>query len=125
KESALPGTMAELADHLERHRRLQLATQVRDYLRPVSFNGTEAEFGAARSLPPDFLRDLAAALRDTTEVNWRLRLVEGASAPTLREQQAANEANEREAVLRSPVVAAAMEAFPGAELIGWTKTGTN
>ena len=125
KENALPATMAELAEHLEANRRLQLATQVRDYLRPVRFNGSEAEFGAARTLPHDFLRDLAAALKDTTKVNWRLRLVEGATEPTLREQQASNEAAEREAVLRSPVVAAALEAFPDAELIGWTKTGSN
>ncbi|HEX8302468.1 DNA polymerase III subunit gamma/tau [Sphingomonas sp.] len=125
KEPGLPSTMAELADHLERNRRLQLATQVRDCLRPVRFEGSEAEFGATRTLPNDFLRDLAAALRDTTGVNWRLRLVEGATEPTLREQQAASEAAERDAVLRSPVVAAAMEAFPEAELIGWTKTGTH
>ncbi|WP_066794097.1 DNA polymerase III subunit gamma/tau [Sphingomonas soli] len=121
KENALPGTMAELADHLEQNRRLQLATQVRDYLRPVRFDGSEAEFGAARPLPHDFLRDLAAALRDTTGVNWRLRLVDGASEPTLRELQASQEAAERDAVLRSPMVVAAFEAFPEAELIGWTK----
>lgn len=117
---AMPGTMAALAEHLEANRRLQLAQQVRDYLRPVRFDGAAAEFGAARPLPPDFLRDLTAALRDTTGVNWRLKLVADATAPTLREAQAASEAAEREAVLRSPMVAAAMEAFPEAELIGWT-----
>ncbi len=123
---ALPASMAALADHLEHHRRLQLATQVRDYLRPVRFGGSEIEFTAARPLPHDFVRDLGAALKDTTGVNWRLKCVEGASdAMTLREQQAASEAAEREAVLRSPVVAAAMEAFPEAELIGWTKTGSD
>lgn len=121
RENALPATMAELAEHLETNRRLQLATQVRDYLRPVSFNGSEVEFAPARQLPHDFLRDLAAALKDTTGVNWRLRLVDGGSEPTLREQQASNEAAERDAVLRSPMVAAAFEAFPDAQLVGWTK----
>lgn len=116
---AMPGNMAELAAHLEANRRLQLAQQVRDYLRPVRFDGAEVEFGAARSLPQDFLRDLAAALRDTTGVNWRLKTVES-DAPTLREEQAANAAAERAAVLQSPLVAAALEAFPEAELIGWT-----
>ncbi|WP_213979931.1 DNA polymerase III subunit gamma/tau [Sphingomonas sp. dw_22] len=124
-QPAMPATMAQLAEHLEQNRRLQLATQVRDYLRPVRFEGTEIEFGAARPLPYDFVKDLGAALKDTTGTNWRLRVAEGATAPTLREQQAANEAAEREAVLRSPVVAAAMQAFPDAELIGWTTTRSN
>ncbi len=125
KEPGLPASMAELAQHLEQHRRLQLATQVRDYLRPVRFDGSEVEFGAARPLPHDFVRDLGAALKETTGVNWRLKSVEGATAPTLREEQAANEAAERDAVWNSPLVAAAREAFPEAELIGWSKTGTN
>ena len=123
-EPSLPSNMAELAGHLEASRRFQLAQQVRDYLRPVRFEGSEIEFGEARPLPHDFVRDLAAALRESTGVNWRLKCVEGATAPTLREEQAANDAAEREAVLASPVVAAAMQAFPDAELIGWTKTGT-
>ncbi|MGK6356920.1 DNA polymerase III subunit gamma/tau [Sphingomonas sp. DT-207] len=123
-EPSLPSSMAELAGHLEASRRFQLAQQVRDYLRPVRFEGSEIEFGEARPLPNDFVRDLAAALRESTGVNWRLKCVEGATARTLREEQAANDAAEREAVLASPVVAAAMQAFPDAELIGWTKTGT-
>ena len=122
--SGLPASMAELVEHLEANRRFQLAQQVRDYLRPVRFEGSEMEFGEARQLPHDFVRELAAALRESTGVNWRLRCVEGATAPTLREEQVANDAAEREAVLRSPVVAAAMQAFPDAELIGWTKTGS-
>jgi DNA polymerase-3 subunit gamma/tau len=123
-EPALPASMTELAAHLEASKRFQLAQQVRDYLRPVRFEGSEFEFGAARALPQDFVRELGAALRETTGVNWRLRCVEDAGAPTLREAQATNEAAEREAVLASPVVAAAMQAFPDAELIGWNKTGS-
>jgi DNA polymerase-3 subunit gamma/tau len=119
-----PASMTELAAHLEASKRFQLAQQVRDYLRPVRFEGSEFEFGAARALPQDFVRELGAALRETTGVNWRLRCVEDAGAPTLREAQATNEAAEREAVLASPVVAAAMQAFPDAELIGWNKTGS-
>ena len=124
-EPAMPTSMAELATHLEANKRFQLAQQVRDYLRPVRFEGSEFEFGAARELPQDFIRDLGAALRESTGVNWRLKCVEQAGALTLREQQAANETAEREAVLRSPVVAAAIHAFPDAELIGWTNVRSN
>ncbi|MDP5277987.1 DNA polymerase III subunit gamma/tau [Sphingomonas sp. DG1-23] len=123
--SAMPANMGELVTHLETSKRFQLAQQVRDYLRPVRFDGSEFEFGAARELPQDFIRELGAALRESTGVNWRLTCVETAAAPTLREAAAANEAAERAAVLASPVVAAAIEAFPEAELIGWTKIRSN
>ncbi|UZK66512.1 DNA polymerase III subunit gamma/tau [Sphingomonas sp. M1-B02] len=123
--TAMPTRMAELAEHLETHKRRQLAQQVRDYLRPGKFEGSEVEFGTTRTLPHDFLRDLGAALRETTGVNWRFRCVESAEAPTLREELEAQQNAEREAVLRSPVVAAAMEAFPDAELIGWSNKRSN
>jgi DNA polymerase-3 subunit gamma/tau len=91
----MPSSITELAAHLEVGKRFQLAQQVRDYLRPVRFEGSEFEFGAARELPHDFVRELGAALRETTGVNWRLKCVEDAGAPTLREEQAANESAER------------------------------
>ncbi|MBB5708876.1 DNA polymerase III subunit gamma/tau [Sphingomonas xinjiangensis] len=119
-DPALPASMAALAAHLEANKRYQLAQQVRDYLRPSKFDGPDVEFGAARSLPIDFLKELGAALRDTTGTNWRLRCVEGVTALTLREEQAANEEAERNAVLNSPLVRAAREAFPEAELVGWS-----
>lgn len=124
-EPAMPTDMAELVAHLERSKRFQLAQQVRDYLRPVRFDGSEFDFGAARELPQDFIRELGAALRESTGVNWRLTCVADAAAPTLREEAAASEAAERDAVLRSPVVAAAIQAFPEAELIGWTNVRSN
>jgi DNA polymerase-3 subunit gamma/tau len=92
----MPSSITELAAHLEVGKRFQLAQQVRDYLRPVRFEGSEFEFGAARELPHDFVRELGAALRETTGVNWRLKCVEDAGAPTLREEQAANESAERD-----------------------------
>jgi len=123
--SAMPTSLGQLADYLEEKRRFQLATQVRDYLRPVRFEGTEVEFAAARPLPFDFIKELGAALKELTGTNWKLQCVDvPAQAMTLREEQAANEQAERDAVLNSPMVAAAMQAFPDAELIGWSKTGS-
>ncbi|UYY58717.1 DNA polymerase III subunit gamma/tau [Sphingomonas sp. S2-65] len=123
--SALPASMAALAAHLEENKRYQLAQQVRDYLRPVKFDGSDVEFGAARTLPIDFLKELGAALRDTTGTNWRLRCVDGVTAMTLREEQAANEEAERNAVLDSPLVRAARDAFPEVELVGWSNVRSN
>jgi DNA polymerase-3 subunit gamma/tau len=123
-EPGLPRDFAELAQFLEDKKRYGLAEQVRHLLRPIRFEGTEIEFAASKPLPQDFVRELAAALRETTARNWKLLTGSASGGQTLREQQAASEAAEREAVLASPMVAAAMAAFPDAELIGWSKTGS-
>ncbi|MES2444727.1 MAG: DNA polymerase III subunit gamma/tau [Pseudomonadota bacterium] len=122
-EPALPRDFAELATFLEEKRRYGLAEQVRHLLRPIRFEGTEIEFAASKPLPQDFVRELSAALREITGKNWKLLTGSDTGGKTLREQQAADEAADRAAVLASPMVAAAMEAFPDAELIGWSKTG--
>jgi DNA polymerase-3 subunit gamma/tau len=123
-EPAMPRDMAELAQHLETNSRYSLAEQVRHLLRPIRFDGTEVEFASTRPLPIDFVRELSAAMRETTGKNWKLLTGSDTSGKTLREIEAENAAAERNAVLSSPLVAAALEAFPDAELIGWSKTGS-
>ncbi len=43
------------------------------------------------------------------------------SPPTLHEQAKATEEADRQAVLESPLVRAAMAAFPDAELVNWKR----
>ncbi|MEN3749755.1 DNA polymerase III subunit gamma/tau [Sphingomonas sp. HF-S3] len=122
--AGLPRDLAELAEFLETNRRYQLAEQVRHLLRPIRFEGTEVEFSSSRPLPQDFVRELSAALREITGINWKLLTGSDTGGQTLREREADLANAERDAVLRSPLVAAAMQAFPDAELLGWSKTGT-
>ncbi len=119
-----PGSMRELVDLLEAKGRLTLAHQVGDYLRPIRFEPPEIEFSVSRTLPHDFGKELSSALKEYTGRNWKLIVAESGGTPTLREALEAAELAERDAVLNSPMVAAALEAFPGAELTGWTKTGS-
>jgi DNA polymerase III subunit gamma/tau len=59
-------------------------------------------------------------LRDATDAifgqKWQVALSDGPAQPTLREQEQAAEAELKRKVLETPVVKAALEAFPGAEL---------
>ncbi|MCW3848368.1 DNA polymerase III subunit gamma/tau [Sphingomonas sp. LB-2] len=119
-----PSSMRELADLLQAKGRLTLAHQVEDYLRPIRFEPPEIEFSATRTLPHDFGKELSAALREYTGRHWKLVLAESGGSPSLRETLEAAETAERDAVLASPLVAAATQAFPGAELTGWSKTGS-
>ena len=64
-------------------------------------------------------QETAAALRTITGVAWKLSLLDAPGEPTLKEAQDAVAEAERQAVLASPIVQAAMEAFPDAELIDW------
>jgi DNA polymerase-3 subunit gamma/tau len=62
------------------------------------------------------------ALKAVTGTAWRVRIAEDAeeAEPTLLEQEQAEKARAEQEVLASPMVKAAMEAFPDAELAGYT-----
>ena len=76
---------------------------------------------SSHGLPADLVHDFESTLRRVLGKRWSLRVVDAPGQKTLNEERAEREAAERDAVLASPVVAAALEAFPDAELIGWTR----
>ncbi|UIJ43570.1 DNA polymerase III subunit gamma/tau [Sphingomonas cannabina] len=118
-ERPLPTTVAELAVLLEDNQEQMLGRRVRNSLRPVRFEPPEIVASSATPLPADFTRELGEALRRITGRKWRIETDAAPGAATLAEEEAAAEEAERQAVLASPIVAAAMAAFPGAEL-DWT-----
>ncbi len=86
----------------------------------------EEETSVVRWAPPEIvlhlrrpfeLRELAVAFREATGVDWIVTSEEMASGSTLREQEVVAENIARDAVLADPIVAAALAAFPGAELL--------
>jgi DNA polymerase-3 subunit gamma/tau len=86
----------------------------------------QEETSIVRWVPPEIglhlrrpfeLRELAIAFREATGTEWIVTSEENPAAPTLREQEVAAEHAARDAVLADPIVAAALAAFPGAELL--------
>jgi DNA polymerase-3 subunit gamma/tau len=65
---------------------------------------------------PIDIRELPAALKDLTGQAWQVEIRDAAGAPTLLEQEKMAEESLRQSVLESPLVRAALEVFPGAEL---------
>ncbi|QIG80666.1 DNA polymerase III subunit gamma/tau [Stakelama tenebrarum] len=122
---ALPADLPAMVQMLQDRNRFALAEEVRSIVRLREYDAPKIEFAAARALPYDFLRELGAALREITGVNWQVRAVEGEGQPTLREQGESEAAAEKAAVMASPLVAAAMDAFPDAELVGWKRSRSN
>ena len=72
------------------------------------------EPGASRTL----LNDLHRKLAEWTGRPWQVSVVREGGAATLREQQAAREAEFKRGVRADPLVQAVLERFPGAEIVG-------
>jgi DNA polymerase III subunit gamma/tau len=88
------------------------------------------EFGLVRFEPPEvvirplkpqsdpqYQTMLGMAVRDVLGAEWRIEIAEASAALSLADQETAREDAAREAVLATPIVKAAFEAFPEAELI--------
>ncbi|MBX3593969.1 DNA polymerase III subunit gamma/tau [Sphingomonas sp.] len=119
-EAPAPRDLAELVQRLADANEAHLAARVRNLVRPIRLEEPVVEV-SSRGLPADLVRDFETALRHVLGKRWSLRVSDAPGQPTLNEALAALEAQERESVLKSPMVAAAMEAFPDAELIGWNR----
>jgi DNA polymerase-3 subunit gamma/tau len=118
-ERGLPASVAELADMLESNMEQMLSNRVRNLLRPISYAPPEIVASSARPMPAEFVRELSDALRRITGRKWVITTDPAEGEPTIAEDRAAAEEAEKQAVLASPIVAAAMAAFPDAEL-DWT-----
>lgn len=115
---ALPATLEAIGDALAKAGRVALAEAWRNHARPVRLVPPEIELSAARPIPSDFPRELADALKATTGTRWKVTTSDAAGAPSLREAELADDAAFEASVRENPVVAAALAAFPGSELVG-------
>jgi DNA polymerase III subunit gamma/tau len=120
-----PPSFEAFADLIETRGRAILAHQLREHYRLVEYGPPSLllqQTGNVREV-----RDVDAflrTLRDATDAifgqKWRVALSDAPAQPTLREQEQAAEAELKRKVLESPLVKAAFEAFPEAELTGFT-----
>ena len=117
----LPATFPALVDRLEEAGEHWSAQQLSDCYRLERFAPPDLVLQHVRLRAVDadrgFLREVATALKKATGAHWQVSLGSGEAAPSLRERAEAVEADARNAILRSPLVAAALTAFPDAELI--------
>jgi DNA polymerase-3 subunit gamma/tau len=120
--SPSPADFAGLVATLEAGGQHALAARLTHSASVVRYAPPELVLSNARPLPPDLAKELAEALRRITDQNWRVLVEDASGAPTLREQAKAREEAERQAVLDSPLVKAAFDAFPEAELVEWTNS---
>ncbi|BAV63645.1 DNA polymerase III subunit gamma/tau [Sphingobium cloacae] len=114
--ASLPASFEDLIEAFWQRGKGQLAQELHDCVGLVRYAPPELDYRAAPSLASDFAARLTPALREVTGVAWRVAQADGPAAPTLLEQEQRKAAEERARILETPVVKAAMEAFPEADL---------
>jgi DNA polymerase-3 subunit gamma/tau len=118
--SAPPRDFASLVQLLETGGKPHLAQQLHDFAGLVRYEPPELVIRPVKPLSGDLARDVAAALKSITGTVWQVQTTDAPAGPTLLEQEKMDAEKLRQAVLETPVVKAAFDAFPGAELIHYT-----
>jgi len=121
---SIPASFPALVQRLEKSGKHILAHQLSDDFRLVSYAPPVLRLQAARAVDAQAIEktlcELRAVLKTTFQQSWDVNIDEGAAEPSLREQEVAAEAALRQEVLDAPIVRAAFEAFPEAELTGYS-----
>ena len=100
---------------------MHMAQQLHDYAGLVSYAAGDLAIRPVKPLPGEFTRDLAAALKALTDMAWDVRISDAAAQPSLLQQEQAREAEAKARILATPIVKAALEAFPEAVLIDYVE----
>ncbi|SNS38726.1 DNA polymerase-3 subunit gamma/tau [Sphingomonas laterariae] len=101
-------------------RRPLLGQQLHDFVGLVRYAPPELVVRPTGPLPAEFARDLGALLRSIYEMRWDVSIADGPAEPSLLDKQKSAENAARDAILATPVVKAAFEAFAEAELVDYT-----
>jgi DNA polymerase-3 subunit gamma/tau len=115
-----PLTFAAFVDHLEANGNAILAHELRDNFQLVRYAPPELLLQQPQGKARDgrqvdsFFRDLKDATERRFGSKWQVRLADGEAQPTLKEQQARQEEEAKQAVRAMPMIGAALDAFPGA-----------
>jgi len=116
-EPSLPENFAELLDCLEDAKEKGLVERLKIAARIVSFEPLAVVLSSTRPVSVDLIRDLTDTLKRITGKTWKITTSDAPGAPTMKEDMEAAAAAETAAILETPVVKAAFDAFPEAQLI--------
>src|SRR3954469_16782420 len=123
--SSVPSSFEAFAELIETKGKALVAFELRENYRLVEYGPPTLLLQHAGNVRP--VREVEAFLKTLREMTaalfgekWQVDISDGPAQPSLREQEKAAEAALRQQVLDAPLVQAALEAFPGAELAGYS-----
>jgi len=114
-EANLPNSIRDLVAFLEDKGEHTLAVKLTRSASVIRFDAPELVLSSSRPLPVDLIRELNSELKRLTGKAWKVTSEDAQGAPTMREEEEAKRSEMRAAILETPVVKAAFEAFPEAE----------
>ena len=114
--AALPQSIEAIVTVLETAGELALASRVVHHVSLISIVDVELVLSSSRPLPSDLIAELGSTLKQITGRMWRISTAPTVGAPTIREAEAARREAFKAEILATPVIAAALEAFPEATL---------
>ena len=115
-----PASFPALVELLATGGKPHLAQQLHDFVGLVRYAPPELVVKPLKPFAGDFVRELSAALKSATGALWKVEAVDSPAEPSLLEQEKGEAERLRQTVLDSPLVKAAFDAFPDAELAGYT-----
>lgn len=107
----------QLVEDMDRAGHMHVAEMMRSRMRVVELGAERLVYSQADRFPDDPGPDVREALFKLTGRRWMVERSADEGQPTLREQAEATAKAAREAALADPLVKAAFDAFPDAELI--------
>jgi len=108
---------AELVERVDRSGQLRVAQMMRDRVRVIELVPERLVFEQADAYNDDPVPDIRDALFKLTGKRWAIERGTGDAAPSLREAAVSRAQAEDERIRAHPLVKAAFEGFPDAELI--------
>jgi DNA polymerase-3 subunit gamma/tau len=118
-EDPTPATFPGMVDALDNAGHLALAARLRHGARLVRYTPPELVLSGSRPIAADTLTELTVAMKGLTGRVWKVTLSDEPGDPTIRQAEDTVAEATRQAILASPLVRAAQEAFPDAELEDW------
>jgi DNA polymerase-3 subunit gamma/tau len=98
-------------------RDIQLQSALENDVRLSRFEAGSIAFSLNPGASPQIAQTLSRRLQEWTGERWMVALVAGATAPTLRENASAREAERLSGVAANPLVRKIMTRFPGAQIV--------
>ncbi len=106
----------DVCEALSAARELRLLDAVEHHLELVAYAPGRIEFHPAAGAPADLAGRLSEALREITGARWSVAVTEAPGAPTIAAARAAAAEAAKGRAAAHPLVARALEVFPGAEI---------
>ncbi|MEO9600751.1 DNA polymerase III subunit gamma/tau [Parasphingorhabdus sp.] len=116
KTNALPEQFADVVTAVGRVSAVLESILIAD-MRVVALDAPNIIYQPVRSIADADIRKIADALKQQTGSEWKITEGPGEAQPSLAEQEQNARDAERQAILDAPMVKAAFEAFPNAQLL--------